>query len=299
MNDDDSSSLVRSGALHSVSVSEYTGDAKTPKNMIVSHEQETQARKRAFEQQELAALEAKKALATHNEYIAPHNFSTDANIQKIEVGTNANHQQAFAGDSAVPPNVQNISADVFSTNLQKVGTDNTQDNLQFINGGEDIAPNMQNIAGEKSIRTNRQLIDQDRVSKNIQRIATESLEVNKQILVPTLGMTPPQVAPLGTDRLGIDSDKIASYVDPLPNTSGVAKPQPVTVPRTPLTTSEQQRQAKLKREQMNDAFHARLAGIKNTVNTLNSHLTNFEEKVPKEDQKLDKGNPDDFQVNLD
>ncbi len=61
MNDDDFTGIVRSGSQHSVSVSEHTGNAKTPKNIVASHEEETEARKRAFEAKALAELEAKKA----------------------------------------------------------------------------------------------------------------------------------------------------------------------------------------------------------------------------------------------
>ena len=79
---------------------------------------------------------------------------------------------------------------------------------------------------------------------------------------------------------------------------GKAKPA-AAAPSKPLAVAEQQLQAKLKREQMNDAFHGRLAGIKHNVDALNHRLTDFEDKVHKEDVKLDKGNPDDFHVNLD
>jgi hypothetical protein len=42
-----------------------------------------------------------------------------------------------------------------------------------------------------------------------------------------------------------------------------------------------------------------LAGIKHDVDQLNHRLSDFEEQVEKEDAKLDKGNPDNFQVKLD
>jgi hypothetical protein len=71
------------------------------------------------------------------------------------------------------------------------------------------------------------------------------------------------------------------------------------VARAPLTAAEQQQHAKLKREQINDAFHGRLAGIKHNVDALNNRLTNFEDKVHKEDAHLDKGNPEDFDIELD
>jgi hypothetical protein len=75
------------------------------------------------------------------------------------------------------------------------------------------------------------------------------------------------------------------------------KPLAKAAPRKPLTAAEQQ-QIQQKREQLNDAFHGRLAGIKHNVDALNHRLTDFEEKVHKEDAKLDKGNPDDFKVDL-
>jgi hypothetical protein len=82
--------------------------------------------------------------------------------------------------------------------------------------------------------------------------------------------------------------------------STAAKPKaPAASASTPVTAAEQQRLAKLKREQMHDAFHGRLAGIKHNVDALNSRLTDFEDKVSKEDSKLDKGDPDDFDIDLD
>lgn len=68
-------------------------------------------------------------------------------------------------------------------------------------------------------------------------------------------------------------------------------------PRAPMTAQEQA-QAKLKREKLMDEFHGRVAGIKHNVDALNTRLSDFEEKVHKEDAKLQKGNPDDFEVDL-
>jgi len=66
----------------------------------------------------------------------------------------------------------------------------------------------------------------------------------------------------------------------------------------PLTAAEQQ-EAKLKREKMMDEFHGRVAGIKHNVDALNHRLSDFEEKVHREDAKLIKGNPKNFDINLD
>jgi hypothetical protein len=81
--------------------------------------------------------------------------------------------------------------------------------------------------------------------------------------------------------------------------TSAAKPvAKAAAPHAPVTEAEKQ-QAKLKREQANDAFHGRLAGIKHNVDALNNRLTDFEDKVHKEDAKLEKGDPDNFKIDLD
>jgi archaellum component FlaC len=84
-----------------------------------------------------------------------------------------------------------------------------------------------------------------------------------------------------------------------PASSNASKPSAPAVARTSLTAAEQQQQAKLKREQMSDAFHGRLAGIKHNVDALNNRLTSFEDKVNKEDAHLNKGDPEEFDIDLD
>jgi uncharacterized protein YnzC (UPF0291/DUF896 family) len=73
--------------------------------------------------------------------------------------------------------------------------------------------------------------------------------------------------------------------------------RPGKAPRPSMTVAEQQ-EAKLKREKMMDEFHGRVAGIKHNVDVLNERLSDFEEKVHKEDAKLIKGDPDDFEIDL-
>jgi len=454
MNDDDFSGIVRSGAQHSVSVSEHTGNAKNPKNIVASHEEETEARKRAFEEKALAALEAEKALAAalaeHTEHVAPNDGATDANLQKVAATKASANRQGIAGEAAAKPNVQNVSTDAFQTNKQQVNTDKIQDNLQAVANGSALAPNVQsvgsgtmaanpqNIAGDKAIEANRQGVPTDKlvsnvqnipigvVAANVQDIGSQSLAPNNQAVtqdslginrqgidnapaasanlqdlpqddvavnrqslgqdgsatrrqgIPTDGtaaneqqlanlggqnntqalqqdsiadnlqaipqgpgiapnnqpigtdaaslnrQAAPQDAPAGPNRQGVDNGKIESHFEQLPSgdverqkvnfptgtpsgtgsdgpatSTGNKTSTPVAKPRAPLTTAEQQLQAKLKREQMNEAFHGRLAGIKHNVDALNDRLTDFEDKVHKEDSKLEKGNPEDFDINLD
>jgi hypothetical protein len=506
MNDDDFTGIVRSGSQHSVSVSEHTGNAKTPKNIVASHEEETEARKRAFEQKTLAELEAQKALAAalaeHTEHIASDDGGDEANIQKIAADKAAQNRQAIPEAGTAAPNVQSVSTDVIDANIQNVGTDNIQANIQNIGtdkgiqdnrqgvptdviapnrqnvgsgniaannqningekaieanrqgiptdaiapnrqnvGGGNIAANNQSIDGEKAIEANRQNIPTNVIAANVQEVAIDGIAANNQTLgtssfsannqaleqdavgvnrqgidngpvaAPNLqglpadesinnrqtlpddanannrqsipgnaspsneqgiaklaiqdnkqplpqenlaanhqtletpaGIGPnnqaiaaeaailnrqaaPEDAPPGINRQGVDNGKIESHFEQLPSetverkkvdfptgggTSGAApstasatqastvKPKvaPASARRAPVTEAEKQ-QAKLKREQINDAFHGRLAGIKHNVEALNSRLTDFEEKVHKEDATLDKGNPDDFEVNLD
>ena len=60
MNDDEFPDIIGSGTEHHVSVSERTGNAKTPQNHVSSHEEETEALKRNFEAQAHAALTTKR-----------------------------------------------------------------------------------------------------------------------------------------------------------------------------------------------------------------------------------------------
>ncbi len=424
MNDDDFSGLVRSGSQHSVSVSEHTGNAKTPKNIVTSHEEETEARKRAFEQKALDALDAEKALADalaeHSEHRALDDTAADANIQKVAANKEAANRQTVAGEGATKPNIQNVSADVLEANKQKVGTDKIQDNIQSVDNSKGIAANVQNVSadvmaanrqgvqtdviatnqqnipGEKVIAANRQGIPTDVIAPNVQDISGKPLTANNQAIAqdaPGLnrqgldngtaaaanrqslgqdgnaknqqgiatdgistheqklakldgqgnqqplaqdsfganrqGLAPaPSIAPnnqaIGTkaptlNRQGVDNGKIESHFETLPsgdtarkkvafpsssgataNTKTAAQPamKPGQAPRPPITAAVQQ-EAKLKREQINDAFHGRLAGIKHNVEALNSRLSDFEEKVHKEDAKLIKGDPEDFDIKLD
>ncbi len=469
MNDDDFTGIVRSGSQHSVSVSEHTGNAKTPKNIVVSDEEETEARKRAFEQKALAELEAKKALAAalaeHTEHIGTDDSAAEANIQKIAADKAAQNRQAIADGGATAPNVQSVSTDVLDANIQSIGTDKIQANVQNIAadkgiqsnrqgvptdaiaanrqnvGGGNIAANNQNVNGEKSIEANRQDIPTNVIAANVQDIAIDGIAANKQALgtnsfnannqavgqdttglnrqgidngpaaspnlqglpadeainnrqtlagdtnannrqgIPTNanstneqgtpklaiqdnkqpvpqdnvaannqaianapGIGPnnqpiatdaatlnrqaaPEDAPPGLNRQGVDNGKIESHFEQLPSETverkkvdfptstgsggaaqppasatpaSAAKPLNKAVAGTRASVSEAEKvQANLKREQMKDAFHGRLAGIKHNVEALNSRLTDFEDKVQKEDAKLDKGDPDDFDVDLD
>ena len=178
MNDDDFSGIVRSGSQHSVSVSEHTGNAKNPKNMVVSHEEETEARKRAFEQKALAALEADKAqtaaLAAQTEQVPASDAAANANVQKVAADQAVTNRQAIPRAEGVATNVQNVATDVLEANHQQVGADTIQDNIQSIGNNKGAAPNVQTVSADV-IAANQQKIAADKKLENLITEATEQV----------------------------------------------------------------------------------------------------------------------------
>jgi len=321
MHDDEFPTIIGSGTDHHVSVSEHTGNAKTPQNNVSSHEAEIEARKHAFEAQALVALEEKKALAAaiaaHEAHAAPQETAADANIQKISADKNTNNRQTIANDGAAKPNVQTI------------GSELQQDNIQTLAGGN-TAKNTQSIAADKAITNNRQSIDQPPQVKNVQTIPTEVTASNEQQISKAAVQNNQQTiekSDPSLNRQSVDNGNIQSHFETLPssnialkkldfptsdnppgNSSPAVKavaadvsrkliPKVAHATRAPMTAEELE-DAKRQRDQLNNAFHGRLAGIKHTVEELNGRLTDFEEKVQKEDAKLFKGKPNDFKVDL-
>jgi len=88
MSKDEFSGIVRSSSGHRVSVSQHTGNAKTPKNIVSTDEEDTTAKKLAFEQKKAALIEIKQAsievLDQHDENFADGAGST-AKKQKLPV----------------------------------------------------------------------------------------------------------------------------------------------------------------------------------------------------------------------
>ncbi len=192
MHDDEFPTIIGSGTGHSVSVSEHTGNAKTPQNHVSSHEEETEARKHAFEAQELAALEEKKALAAalaEHTHLPPQDAPADTNIQKIANDKDTKNRQSVDDGGAVKANVQSISTENVKANVQSIGSDHLQDNIQ-------------SLASDKGPATHRQGISTDAVAPNVQALATEGSTANNQTIHN--GPVP------ATNAQGITTDGIAS-----------------------------------------------------------------------------------------
>lgn len=237
MHDDEFSNIVRSGTEHHVSVSEHTGNAKTPKNIVTSHEEETAARKRAFEAKELAALEAEKALAEalaeHSEHLGPTETDRAANIQKVADSSHSPNRQAIASDAPAKANVQSVGVDNLASNIQSVPNGKGMgDNRQDVATGA-IASNRQNVAtdvladnlqsvGGGNIAANRQDIPTDVTATNQQSVGTDHHQANHQAItgdqagepnrqsIPTEAI-PPNVQDILVESLADNLQDIGSH----------------------------------------------------------------------------------------
>jgi len=138
MSSDKFSGLVRSGSSHSVSVSKHTGNAKNPKNIFHSNDEE--------------GVTKKAPLKKH------HAVESNANIQRVE-----------SGDSAT--NVQLIENDQVKENVQHIGIGNAEPNLQELTNDEGTYPNRQAIINE-SLSDNIQKLGQDKIAANMQQVPT-------------------------------------------------------------------------------------------------------------------------------
>jgi len=102
MSKDEFSGIVRSGAAHSVSVSERTGNAKTPKNIVRSDEEETLARAKAYEE--------KSESDDYLEKISGNQGS--AHIEKVSTGiAGVADKQKATGQGTDAANVQTVAND--------------------------------------------------------------------------------------------------------------------------------------------------------------------------------------------
>lgn len=183
MSKEDFPGLIRSGSSHSVSVSERTGNAKTPKNYVQSADDKAAAKKIEFEKKIAASNDAKKALADaldqHDENVAG-GVALDQNIQSVEASSLESNTQKLASDKAANQNRQSIDADASSkANIRGINTDSIDVNLQTI-GSDNIAANRQNIPQAKGIASNVQGIGTDVFSTNTQSVGGANISTNLQ-----------------------------------------------------------------------------------------------------------------------
>ena len=208
MNDDFPDFVVRSGSEHHVSVSERTGNAKTPKNIVVSHPEETRERKLAFDhihdisssnpaqdKDLLPPASAETIPASDNDktnvlkvpitVLAPN--KQDVNIDSVQdrrqaiepdnaLGTN---RQATTTTAPTSANVQNVDTEVIADNKQTLPTQAVKDNLQSISNSPPDSENRLTMPGSAPVAPNVQSVAGDAiVPDNLQSLAQDTLDDN-------------------------------------------------------------------------------------------------------------------------
>lgn len=316
MNDDSPHFVVPSGSEHRVSVSEYTGDAKTPKNVVVSDSEETRERKLAFDHLHDVSANTDRTVAKDPqqaasvEALAAADTNKPKALQVPDNGIGANGQTAAVTPSA--PNVQHVATEVIASNAQALPTDAFKDNLQSVsnnppvsdnrqpvNGPALVEPNLQKVAGDAVAPDNLQSLAQDqqddtrvvidtaRSEPNRQAVAADDVSINRQALSHAAAMP---------NRQEIGAEKIADHSENLPSAEiargqvqlpsdeqpGIANAPPLRSSPTsePSHAAPAAEETKLKHDQAASAFQRRLLGIKHNVDNLNGRLTDFEQKQP-------------------
>jgi hypothetical protein len=236
MQDEEFTNIVRSGAKHSVKVSERTGNAKTPKNIVNSEADEDLESKKALLAQHVLALESAKAKEKEAKLALDLNSKADTapakpdtalaptsvgvpNVQTLANGgkPSANVQQVLA--DKIQSNVQQVTTEVVSTaNIQSVPVDQLTNNVQKVSTASqtnnqqklviDAPPssdNVQNIAIDK-LKDNVQSVLVDQIDDNTQKLAVSASNENR-LAIDTDAAAPPNVQSIPT---GQASDNVQS-----------------------------------------------------------------------------------------
>jgi hypothetical protein len=282
MNDDEFSSFVSSGKHHSVSVSEQTGNAKTPQNKVSSNEEEHLLKARSFEKNEVEldllnlGAPSEDALPQDDISSEPHTDSqrTDAlsenllddNLQSLQTDNIEDNLQGIASDNLVDK-TQGFSSDHLEDNRQGIPTDHLRDNMQ----GVTQDPMHSNSAG----------IAKENIEDTTAHIANVNINYNKASISTNPIVDHFEALPSVAEPLRDAS--IASHA-PLPSKPITAKPPLHTPARHPqqkpptASSSTQAIKVALVQENQSEAFHRRITAIKHNVDELNHKLDDLKDK---------------------
>lgn len=219
-----------------VSVSEHTGNAKNPKNIVTSDEEETLGKVLAFEGKEgefdpLSHNVAEEQNLRLDKYEtkpsqdvkiqkAPANKAAVENLQTVKQEPSVNNQQEAHSNSVTPSNKQSVQATTPKTNLQSVASDTLKDNRQGT-ATDNLKDNLQGIPTEKFEENNQALPASSPVDKNTQSIPSTNVDSNIQ------SISNPQVAsqkPEGIAKESINKNDAGFAKEAIqPNDAGIAK----------------------------------------------------------------------------
>ena len=182
--DDDIPSFVGSGSPHHVSVSEHTGNAKTPHNKVVSHEEETLARKLAFEKHKADSDSVKtpdaKDAAANVQTVQPDEMA--ANVQKIAADAAPANRQALTPNARPGANVQDIPTEVIAPNLQGIHTDTLGANRASMASPEQSNDNRQTVHADAAADDNRQKVNAPTLAANVQGVTHDAVQSHQEAL---------------------------------------------------------------------------------------------------------------------
>ena len=181
--DDIPSFVVGSGSEHHVSVSEHTGNAKTPHNKVVSHQEEPLSRKLAFEKNQVDAAGAKAPNAKDagvNSPTVPHDAPAGTNVQQITSEAISANRQAIAHSHPAGANVQDIPTEVIAPNVQSVHTDTLGNHQAHIGAAQQLGDNPQAVPSDVGSDNNRQKIGEDAKSPNVQSVSHNAEQTHRE-----------------------------------------------------------------------------------------------------------------------
>jgi hypothetical protein len=237
MNDDFPDFVVRSGSEHHVSVSERTGNAKTPKNIVVSHPEKTRERKLAFDHVNDVSTDTaqdKTQQQPDNAVAVPASDSAKANVlnvpitalapnkQDVNIDSIQDHRQAIAQDDTVgtnrqttattaptSANVQNVTTEVIAANKQALPTETLKDNRQSLGKGQPKRNNRRAVTGAPTAGSNVQNVPVNGViSDNKQGIPQDTLD-DTRVVIDTAGSESNRQA-VPTDDVGINRQALSN-----------------------------------------------------------------------------------------
>ena len=209
MNDSDRPLIIGSGTKHSVSVSEHTGNANSPKNKVHS-DAEKKAEKAAInEKQEHARKTAVIAEQRQDEQLDGNLIVKAAISENIQTGTkgiNTNNSQKIASEalnklsaqelkngaaneildgiyktsSALDQKVK-VNLESIKENIQAINSDINSENIQEISFDKAIEPNDIKLSGEFETKNNAKILT-DKDVDNLQKVPKDKESVNIQAL---------------------------------------------------------------------------------------------------------------------
>ena len=209
MSDSDRPLIIGSGTKHSVSVSEHTGNANSPKNKVHS-DTEKKVEKAAINEKRELAVKTKviaeqrqdeqldgnlivKAAISENIQTATKGINTD-NSQKIESealnklsaqelkngATNEILDGIYKTSSALDQKVK-VNLESINENIQAINSDINSENIQEISFDKAIEPNDIKLSGEFETKNSAKILT-DKDVDNLQKVPKDKESVNIQAL---------------------------------------------------------------------------------------------------------------------